>query len=365
MTLLLFAGGIVLLVIGAEALVRGATQAAERLGISPLVVGLTVVAFGTSAPELAVSLDAVWSGEAALATGNAVGSNIFNVLGILGAAALITPLSVSTGLIRRDVPLLVLLSAAVWLLAADGAIGRVDGALLVTGLVVYTATLIRASRAQSRVSSDAAGQPSAQAAGRVPAHWARSTLLVAGGLGLLVLGSRLLVGAASAFASALGVSDLVIGLTVVAMGTSLPELVTSVVAALRGERDVAVGNVVGSNLFNLMGVLGLSAVAAPTGLGVSDALLGFDIPLMGLVALACLPIFFTGGRIARVEGLVLLIGYAAYTTVLLRAALAGSSPPSLGAWILLPALGFAAVLLWSVHVQRKRASASAAEQPAA
>lgn len=319
MATLLFVVGLVFLIIGAEALVRGASRLAATFGVSPLVIGLTVVAFGTSSPELAVSVKSALSGQAGLAVGNVIGSNIFNVLFILGLAAMIVPLVVSQRLVRLDVPLMIALSVLVLVLALDGKIHRADGLVLVVGLVIYVWFSIRQSRGESvEVREEYAREfGTARDAGR---NWIRNTGLVLGGLALLVLGSRWLVDGAVTFARYLGVSELVVGLTIIAAGTSLPEVVTSVIAAIRGERDIAVGNVVGSNIFNIMGVLGCAGLVAPAGIEVSPAVIGFDLPVMIGVALACLPIFFTGGVISRQEGAVLLGYYVAYTAYLVLAA---------------------------------------------
>lgn len=315
MAIVLFVAGLLFLIAGAEALVRGASRLAAAFGLSPLVIGLTVVAFGTSSPELAVSIKAVLAGQAGIAVGNVIGSNVFNVLFILGISALIVPLVVSQQLVRLDVPLMIGLSVLVLLLALDGRFGRIDGLLLFGGLLVYVGFLIRKGRKESVEASGGAGHGEGERTG-----WVWNAGLVVGGLLLLVLGSRWLVEGAVTFAVYLGVSELIIGLTIVAAGTSLPEVVTSIVAALRGERDIAVGNVVGSNLFNIMGVLGLAGIIAPAGIGVSPAVIGFDIPVMIAVALACLPIFFTGGVISRTEGALLVGYYVAYTTYLVLAA---------------------------------------------
>jgi cation:H+ antiporter len=314
-----FIAGLLFLIIGAEALVRGASRLAAVFGIAPLVIGLTVVAFGTSSPELAVSVKSALSGQASIALGNVIGSNIFNVLFILGASALIVPLVVSQQLVRLDVPLMIALSFLVLLLALDGRFGAVDGLLLVAGLVTYVWVLIRLSRKET-ASAKRQSVPEAANANPKAAGWIRNISLVIVGLALLVLGSRWLVDGAVSFARHLGVSELIVGLTIVAAGTSLPEVVTSIIAALRGERDIAVGNVVGSNIFNILGVLGISSVVAPGGIPVSSAVIGFDIPVMIAVALACLPIFFTGGTISRTEGVLLLAYYVAYTAYLILAA---------------------------------------------
>lgn len=319
MTIVLFVIGLVFLIVGAEALVRGASRLAAVLGISPLVIGLTVVAFGTSSPELAVSVKSALSGQASIALGNVIGSNIFNVLFILGLSALIVPLVVSQQLVRLDVPLMIALSVVVLMFSLDGRFSRVDGLMLVAGLVVYVCFLIFQSRREGADLKEAHALDRGDETRATPG-WIKNTGLVLGGLVLLVLGSRWLVDSAVAFARYLGVSELIVGLTIVAAGTSLPEVVTSIIAAIRGERDIAVGNVVGSNIFNIMGVLGLASIVAPTGIEISTAVIGFDIPVMIVVALACLPIFFTGGVISRPEGALLLGYYVAYTLYLILAA---------------------------------------------
>lgn len=317
MTVLLFVLGLVLLALGAELLVRGASRLALAFGMSPLVVGLTVVAFGTGSPELAVSVQSGIAGQAGLAIGNVVGSNICNVLLVLGLSALVVPLAASPQVIRQELPVMIGVSLLLWGLAFDGRLGRWEGALLVALLVVYTVFLIRQSRraraAVRREYTQALDAP-------VPRAWERKPavqlLFVAAGIGLLVLGARWLVAAAVAFATALGVSKLVIGLTVVAVGTSLPEVATSLVAAVRGERDIAVGNVIGSNIFNILGVLGLAALAAPSGLSVAPGVLGFGMLVMLAAAVACLPAAFTGHVIARWEGGLFLLAYGGYIAYL-------------------------------------------------
>lgn len=314
MTLLLLVAGLAGLIAGAELLVRGASRLALAAGLSPLAVGLTVVAFGTSAPELAVSASAAVRGEADLAFGNVVGSNVFNVLFILGASALVAPLIVARQLVRLDVPLLLVVSLVGTGLAADGHVGRGDGVFLLAGLFAYTLFTLRMARKEGN------GAATVTAGGGTGAA-AWSVVSVLGGLGLLVLGSRAFVAAATDIALALGVSELVVGLTIVAAGTSLPEVATSLLAAVRGERDIAAGNVIGSNLFNILGVLGFSAAIAPDGVGVSDPALRFDVPVMLAAAAACLPIFATGHRIDRWEGGLFLLYYGAYVTwLVLRSA---------------------------------------------
>ncbi len=258
-SLLHFALGLALLVGGADLLVRGSSRLAAALGVTPLVIGLTVVAYGTSTPELTVSLQSGLLGQADIAVANVVGSNIANVLLILGASTLILPIVVAQSLVRREVPLMLGSSALVYGLAIDGGLGRLDGAIHFLGIVAYTN-----------------------------------------------YGGRWLVDSALAIAAALGVPEVVVGLTIVAVGTSMPELATSLLASFRGERDIAVGNVIGSNIYNLLGILGLCALVTPGGLVVSPSILAFDLPVMTAVAFSCLPIFFTGFRIDRWEGALFL-----------------------------------------------------------
>jgi len=311
MTLLLLVGGLVLLTLGAESLVRGSSTFARRLGIPSLIVGLTVVAFGTSAPEMAVSVKAAINGQADLAIGNVVGSNIFNVLFILGASALVVPLAVSRQLLRIDVPFMIAISVLFFVLAMDGKIGMVDGAIFTAGIVGYTAMqIVLAKRERSKASEE---EPLPPLCMKGVAGDAFFTVL---GLGGLMVGANFFNTGAIQVARALGVSELVIGLTIVAAGTSLPEVAASLMASFRGERDIAVGNVVGSNIFNILAVLGFSSVASGDVINVAASALRFDIPVMILVAAICLPIFLSGRVISRVEGVIFLVGYVAYTTLL-------------------------------------------------
>lgn len=317
----LFIAGLILLIIGAEALVRGASRLSAIIGISPLIIGLTVVAFGTSSPELAVSVNSGLKGQADIALGNVIGSNIFNVLFILGLSAAITPLAVSRQLIRLDVPLMIVVSLLVLLFGFDGKVNRWEGAVLFSGIILYTAFLIYQSRKERNGGKkDEFTIEYGISNGKSSRHWVINPALIVAGLGMLVLGSRWLVDSSVTIAQALGVSQLVIGLTIIAAGTSLPEVATSVIASIRGERDIAVGNVIGSNIFNILSVLGLASLVSPQGIQVSGAALRFDIPIMIAVAVACLPIF-TDYIIARWEGLLFVGYYVAYTVYLILAAI--------------------------------------------
>lgn len=338
LTLFLFVCGFVALIGGAELMVQGASRLAKTVGISPLVVGLTVVAFGTSAPELGVSVTSAFSGQSGIAVGNVVGSNIANVLLILGLSALAAPLTVSRQLLRIEVPLMLGASLLVWALALNGVVGRFEGMLLFSGIIAYTVWTTRRSLRENRRCDSGVTKIStgAIATGSSPV---RNLLLILAGLVLLGIGSNWLVSGAVALAKLFGVSDLLIGLTIVSIGTSLPELATSVMASLRGQRDMAVGNIVGSNLFNLLAVLGLTAVVAPDGIPVAEQAIGFDIPIMVAVMAVCLPIFFTGYRICRWEGSLFTGYYLIYTLYLIFNALGHQALGALNAsmiWLILP-----------------------------
>ncbi|SCY98060.1 calcium/sodium antiporter [Microvirga guangxiensis] len=321
MDIIFFLGGLVLLVVGAEILVKGASRLALSLGLSPLVVGLTVVAFGTSAPEVAVSVGAVLGGQTDIAIGNVVGSNIFNVLFILGVSALVTPLIVNRQVIRQEVPIMIGVSTLLLVMLRDRVISTAEAALLLALLVGYTAFLVVQSwRANRRVPDEGLEGTVVDGSSGSGSRLAQAAMILVG-LACLVAGSRLLVAAAVSFAIALGVSDLIVGLTIVAAGTSLPEVATSITAAVRGNRDIAVGNVVGSNVFNILGCLGLSGLAAGgAGITVAPSILAFDAWVMLATAVACLPILLTGREIARWEGVVFLAYYVFYVGYLILAA---------------------------------------------
>jgi len=356
-TLFMFILGLGILVAGAEALVRGASRLAAAAGVSPLVIGLTVVAFGTSAPEMAVSVQSALSGQAGadIAIGNVVGSNIFNVLFILGISAAITPLVVSQQLVRLDVPIMVGISGLLLLLAIDGRIGRWDGLLLFVGIIAYTAfSIVKGRREGKEVAAEYASEFGKRSKGT--GGMGLDLAMIAAGLFMLVWGSRWLVNGAIAIARLLGANELIIGLTIVAAGTSLPEVATSVMASIRGERDIAVGNVVGSNIFNILAVLGLSALVAPAGIQVSQAALRFDIPVMIAVAVACLPIFFTGHLISRWEGIFFFAFYIAYTAFLILASTQHAALGVFSAVMLLFILPLAAVTLCVAVLRQFRRS---------
>lgn len=296
-------GGLVLLIAGAQLLVRCAEHIAAKLKVRPLLIGLTVVAMGSSAPQMTVSLQAAFNDTADIAVGSVIGSNIFNILVTLGLSALIIPLRVSRQLVRIDIPLMILASAMVFTLALNHQLDRLDGVLLLGGLLIYLLLLLHQSRHSGH------HHPHHD---RPPTSWLRTLSLMGCALLLLGIAGHLLLGAALEVASELGLSERIIGLTIVAVSTSLPELATSLIAAFRGQREIAVGNVIGSNVFNLLGVLGLTALLAPTPLSVSPNALAFDLPVMLGVAVLCLPVFYSGYRITRLEGLLFLGLYLAY-----------------------------------------------------
>lgn len=292
-----------MLIAGAELLVHCAVRMAANLKVRPLLVGLTVVAFGSSAPQITISLQAAFNDTPDIAVGSVIGSNIFNVLVTLGLSALIIPLRVSRQVVRLDIPLMIIASALVFALALNNQLNRLDGAILLIGLGVYLGLLLRQSRnsGHHHTSQD---QP--------PTSWPINILMMLLALILLSIAGHLLLGAAVAVATELGLSERIIGLTIIAVSASLPELATSLIAAFRGQREIAVGNVIGSNVLNLLGVLGFTALIAPEPLSVSPNALDFDLPVMLGVAALCLPVFYTGYRVTRAEGLLFLGLYLAY-----------------------------------------------------
>ncbi len=342
-TVLLFLAGLALLIGGADLLVRGAVHISAALGVPPLVIGLTVVALGTASPELAVSINAARAGHADVSIGNIVGSNILNVLLILGLSALVRPLVVAQQLIRHEVPIMIGASVLLFLAALDGRIGMADGILMVGALAFYLVVVGRGAGKESRTVKDEYAREYAHPPPRSPLRIILPFLMVGAGLGALFVGTPWFTGGAVAFARALGVSELVISLTIVSLGTSLPEAATSVIASARGERDIAVGNVVGSNIFNILAVLGIASLAAG-GIGVNRAAIRFDMPVMIAVAFLCLPVFFTNHTISRKEGALFLAYYGAYTTYLVLHAGADRSADLFGR------IAFALVVLTVIPV---------------
>ncbi|HSG44763.1 MAG TPA: calcium/sodium antiporter [Anaerolineales bacterium] len=331
MTLLIleFIGGLVILIFGADLLVRGASKLAAAAGIRPLVIGLTIVAMGTASPEIAVSLQAASIGQGSLTLGNVLGSNIFNILFVLGVTAIVAPIIIAEQLIRFDAPIMVGVSVLVFALAADGSIGGFDGIILIFGLLGYTAFALRQTRRESKEVHEEYAREFEDTEKHTIWNTSKNILFIVIGLGLLVLGARWLVESATIMAKAVGISELVIGLTVVAVGTSLPEVATSIIAALKGESDIAVGNAVGSNIYNLLGVLGLSGVVSPDGVAVVSRVLTFDFLIMVFVALVCIPVFYVDDNVSRGEGMLFLSYYVLYTAYLILEASQSSVLPGI------------------------------------
>lgn len=301
--------GIALLTVGGEALIRGSLAAARRLGVSPLLSGLVIVGFGTSAPELVVSVNAAIEGRPDIAIGNVVGSNIGNILLILGVCALITPLAVKPLALRRDAVTVVAASILFLVLVGGNALGRVDAAIFLCALAAYLVWAYWSERYHAAPSGEL-HQAEAEELSTVPKSVSWTVIAVVLGLLLLIAGSQVLLIGAIGIAAYFGVPEAVIGLTLVAVGTSLPELSISVIAAIRRHADVAVGNILGSNIFNLLGILGLSALLQP--LPVHPRILHFDQWVMLGTSLLLLLFLYTGRRLSRAEGGVLLVGYGIY-----------------------------------------------------
>jgi cation:H+ antiporter len=298
-------GGLCLLVLGGELLVYGASKIAIIFGVKPIVIGLTVVAFGTSMPEAFVSALSTMSGKNDIAIANVVGSNIFNFLFILGLAAVVKPLKVERQSVRREVPFIIATSVLAWFLCVDGEMGRLDGMILLILFAVFLFVCVK-----SAISEDSDDNPS-----KVRGNRFKQIALVLSSLVILVVGAKLLLSGSVSIARHLGVSELLIGLTIIAAGTSLPELATSVMASIRGKDDIAVGNVTGSNIFNIGFILGISAIIHP--LSVSNLMLKRDIVVMIVVSLLALPILKSGFKVSRMEGCFLVIAYVAYTAYLI------------------------------------------------
>lgn len=308
--ILYLVGGLIMLFIGAEGLIRGSSTLAIKIGITPLIVGLTVVAFGTSAPELVVSLKAALVGNSSISLGNVIGSNIANIALILGIASLIRPLYVHANIIMREIPIMIGVSILLIVLLLDGEVGFIDGLIFVLGIIIYTIVNIYMARKEKSSEVKEEFEEGLKSRLGVPV----SIIFVVIGLGLLIIGANFFVQSAVAIAKLFNISDAIIGLTIVAIGTSLPELITSIVASYKKESDIAIGNVVGSNIFNILGILGITALIVPISLiGISS----IDLIIMVLTAVLLLPLSKSGMRISRIEGLFLVAGYVAYTYYLI------------------------------------------------
>ncbi len=351
--------GLGLLVVGAEMLVRGGSALAARLGISSLVIGLTIVAYGTSSPELAVSAKAALAGQSDIAIGNVVGSNIFNVLFILGVSALITPLVVSQQLVRVDIPIMIGVSILLLLMSLDGKLGLIDGSVLLAGIFAYTFLVVKIGKKESKQVQQEYekefGAKKLAAKDKSTRVLLGQILLVVIGLVVLVIGARLFVESSISVARSLGISELVIALTIVAAGTSMPEVATSIMASIRGERDIAVGNVIGSNIYNILAILGVSSLlAGRDGLQVSKAIFDFDLPVMIAVAVACLPIFFTGHKISRWEGGVFLLYYVVYVVYLIFKASDHDQLPLFSSTMVMFVMPITVLTMFVIYFQSRR-----------
>jgi cation:H+ antiporter len=307
---LYLAGGIVLLFLGAEGLIRGSSNLTIKLGITPLVVGLTVVAFGTSTPELVVCLKAALMGNSSISLGNVVGSNIANIALILGSAALIRPLDVHAIVIRREILIMIGFSVLLILFLLDGELGMIDGIIFVFLLIIYIIINIIMARKENNPEVDIEFKDKLRSKLGIPI----SIILMIGGLGLLVMGADYFLQSAVAIAKLFNVSDAIIGLTIVSIGTSLPELITSVVASYKRESDIIIGNVIGSNIFNILLILGITALIIPIS---SSGITYIDLGIMLFAAIILLPLSKSGFLITRLEGALLLSGYVGYMYYLL------------------------------------------------
>jgi cation:H+ antiporter len=316
---LIFLGGLVILVLGAELLLRGATRMAAMLGVRPILIGLTVVAIGTSTPELAVGLTSVREGMGSLSVGNIAGANLYIILFLLGLSALLRPLPLHLQSVRLDVPVMIATALALVLMTLDGQLSRIEGALLLCGAAVYLVLLVRQSRRESAAMKlEFAEEYSRDAlkteTGLQP--WLWNLLLLAVGIALCVLGANQLVAGAVSIARLFGVPEAVIGLTIVAFGTNAPEAATTLVATWKNDRDVAIGNLIGSSITNILVILGLTLVAAPGPISVDRGLLWIDLPLAALVAIVCYPVFRSGQQVSRLEGGLFVSAYLLYLGLL-------------------------------------------------
>jgi len=354
-TIPLFILGLIILIIGANVLVCGASRLAASFGVSPLAIGLTIVAVGTASPEIAVSMRAALNGQGDLTLGNVLGSNIFNILFVLGVTSIAAPIVLAEQIIRKDAPIMLGISLLAFALAFDGNISTLDGWALLVLLIVHTVFALRQSRKENKdIQNEYAKEFSEKESG-MPKSPSVNIALIAAGVGLLVLGSNWLVDSAVVIAKSLDVSELIIGLTIVAVGTSLPEVATSLVAALKKESDIAVGNAVGSNIFNLLGVLGAGAAFAPQGILVPERVLAFDFSVMVFVALVTIPVFYIDNRISPLEGGLFLTYYAMYLVHVVLEASHSSILPVLN-WILITfaPVTFIALVMSAVKSARKR-----------
>jgi cation:H+ antiporter len=315
---LLVAGGLVALIVGADVLVRAGSGLASWLGVRPMIVGLTVVSLGTSVPELAIGIGASVSGNPGLAVGNIVGANLINILLILGLSAVLVPIALDRATLRFNLPAMTLAALLLLVLSIDGVLTRPDGIVMLLGALAYTAGLVRISRREAAGPAEdpVVDDPGGAADRRQPL---RQVLLLLVAIVVVVIGAELLVNGAVSIAESLGVSDAIIGLTIVAIGTTAPEFVTTVVSTLRGDRELAIGNLIGSSIYNICAILGLTVMVASRGVPVPDEVLAADLALLVVATAAAVPVFLSGKRISRIEGALFVTSYVGYLAWLLLA----------------------------------------------
>ncbi len=360
MTYLLFIVGLITLIAGAEILVRGASRLAAVFGVSPLVIGLTIVAFGTSSPELAVSVQSALANQADISIGNVIGSNIFNIFFILGIAALIRPIKIAEQLIKLDAPIMVGVSVFALVLALDGWLSRLEGIILISLLIVYIIFTLWASKKEKKDVQDEYAEEYSSNESKGWKTISKNLFFVAAGLVMLYFGSNWLVEAAIIIARTFGVSELVIGLTIVAAGTSMPEVATSIVAAMKGEGDISAGNVIGSNIFNILGVLGVAAATTPESIPVAVNIIRFDLPIAIFAAVVTIPVFIVDNYISRYDGLIFFSYFVFYNVLVVMRALSNPSVPMLESFLYayIPLTFFIFVALAARYLWKRRKSAS-------
>lgn len=360
MTYLLFIVGLITLIAGAEILVRGAARLAAIFGVSPLVIGLTIVAFGTSSPELAVSVQSALAGQADISIGNVIGSNVFNIFFILGIAALIRPIKIAEQLIRLDAPIMVGVSIFALLLALDGWLSRLEGIILFALLIIYIVFTLWASKKENKEVQEEYAEEYSSTETKGWKTISKNLFFVGAGLAMLYFGSNWLVEAAIIIARTFGVSELVIGLTIVAAGTSMPEVATSIVAAMKGEGDISAGNVIGSNIFNILGVLGVAAATTPESIPVAANILRFDLPIAIFAAVVTIPVFIVDNYISRYDGLIFFSYFVFYNVLVVMRALSNPSVPMLESFLnaYIPLTFFIFVALAARYLWQRRRNAS-------
>jgi cation:H+ antiporter len=322
-----FLAGLIIIIVGAELLLRGASRIAILLKVKPIIIGLTVVSIGTSMPELAVGITAATEGKGTLAVGNIAGTNIFNILFILGLSALIRPLPLHLLSIKLDVPVMIATALVLIGMAWDGILNQAEGLALIFAAIIYTISLIQLSNRESAAMRHEFSEEYGAESAKLPAGiiiprsklyiclW--NSLLLILGIFLTVMGAELMVSGATGIAQSYGISDAVIGLTIVAIGTSAPELASTMLATLKNDRDVAIGNLIGSGIYNVLVILGITCTVAPNGINVSDEILWIDLPLAAMVAIVCLPVFKSDRLVSRREGLFFVVAYIVYFSSLL------------------------------------------------